>query len=222
VADLHFFRVYQVATSTGWHVPATKVLSINYTTVELSTAFLVVVLLFVIFIIVASIRYIIFYNRNKAILEELFVPDGAIDWMLHAAKSAHSSIDEGLSTPAKNIKDRIHFQTATLGSHPSNTPACRLARVQSGVGLSDLKPPKKSKAGQARVTQGTTVTVKEIRDSSSAPSSSAASDKKGNSVVKFMEPNYDARQSTEAVQGNGTRNSAGPLDHMGEKSGEPL
>ncbi|PMD66702.1 uncharacterized protein K444DRAFT_494702, partial [Hyaloscypha bicolor E] len=119
-----FYQVYQVATSTGWQVAGTKLLSLNHTTVEISTAFVTVVLLLVLFTVAGSIRYIWFYHRNKDTLEALFVPDGTIDWMLHAAKAAHTNLEVG-------VKDRVHFQKAIFGKRPSSTPICRLARVHS-------------------------------------------------------------------------------------------
>ena len=131
------------------------------------------VLLIVIFTIFGSIRYALFYNRHKDTLETLFVPDGTIDWMIHAAKAAADA--------ELGIKDRLHFQRATFSREPSNTPD-RLARVQSGVALSDMKPPK-AKSGRASIKKGAIVTVKEISDDSLAPSSSAGLDGRGSSVT---------------------------------------
>ena len=176
------------------------------------------VLLIVVFTIVGSIRYILFYSRHKDTLEALFVPDGTIDWMLHAAKAAHNSTDAELG-----IKDRLHFQRATFGREQSNTPVHRLARVQSGVGLSDIKPPK-CKDGRAGVKKGAVVTVKEISaDGSLAPSSSAGSDKKGRSVtvVTFSPQQYDARPSAEVRTGDGkSRHSVDPLERTDDKAEE--
>jgi hypothetical protein len=118
-----------------------------------------VVLLLVLFTAAGSIRYIWLYHRNKDTLEALFVPEGTIDWMLHAAKAAHNNIEVG-------VKDRVHFQKATFGKQPSSTPICRLAGVHSGVALPDMKHSRCS-IGRTGVKTGAVVTVRETRDSSS-------------------------------------------------------
>lgn len=169
------------------------------------------VLLIVIFTIFGSIRYTLFYNRHKDTLETLFVPDGTIDWMIHAAKAAADA--------ELGIKDRLHFQRATFSREPSNTPD-RLARVQSGVALSDMKPPK-AKSGRASIKKGAIVTVKEISDDSLAPSSSAGLDGRGSSVtvVTFARPQYDARHSGKARTNDASSpNGVDPLDRTDEKT----
>jgi hypothetical protein len=204
ILTCHFSRVYQVATSTGWQVAGTKLLSLNHITVEISTAFVTVVLLLVLFTVAGSIRYIWFYHRNKDTLEALFVPDGTIDWMLHAAKAAHTNLEVG-------VKDRVHFQKAIFGKRPSSTPICRLARVHSGVTLPDMKQSRCS-VGRTGVKKGAVVTFNEIRDSSSSGPSSANSDEKGSrATVNLVQPQCDFYTSVELLQSDG-RSSHGIVD----------
>jgi hypothetical protein len=129
-----FYQVYQVTTSTVYQVPLSKNLSIQYTTVELSTIFLAILLLLFILTTAGSIRYIVFYFRHKSTLALLYVPDGKLEWMIHAVKNSNDIRPDELQFP-----DRAHFQTATFGRQSSGTQGRQIARVQSRLSMSQTK-----------------------------------------------------------------------------------
>lgn len=136
---LRFYQVYIAVMSTGIVTPAVKVLSLTYETVELSSVFLAFMLLFTLLIVVGTIRYTLFYHRNKKQLEELFVPDAKLDWMVHVSK-----VGENLTEAEIGMPNRDHFQSATFGRETVDMSVGRLGRVQtmslSSVNLKQSSP----------------------------------------------------------------------------------
>jgi len=64
-------------------------------------------------------RYFFFLGRHKSKIEEMYIPDGKIEWMIHAAKSAPIGVEEEMIEGPK-VRDRDHFRAATFGYSPSN------------------------------------------------------------------------------------------------------
>ncbi|KAF2831287.1 hypothetical protein CC86DRAFT_237425, partial [Ophiobolus disseminans] len=85
---LRFYQVYMASTNTQKSNPITRTLSIKVETVELSIIFLVVLIILTLSTAWNSIRYAVFLRRNKTRLEELYLPDGRIEWMIHAVKTS--------------------------------------------------------------------------------------------------------------------------------------
>lgn len=109
---LRLYQVYIATLSTGIVSPMTRVLSITLPTVELSSIFLAFMLLFAILIVVGTIRYTFFYYKHKKRLDELFVPDAKLDWMVHISKATDGLTEEELGLP-----NREHFQSAIFRRH---------------------------------------------------------------------------------------------------------
>jgi hypothetical protein len=135
---LQFYQIYMASVNTLQSNVAPRTLSVKVQTVELSVVFLVILIILTLMTAWSSIRYAIFLKRNKTQLEELYLPDGRIEWMIHAVKTSEAGIDLESSTNWKR-KDSEHFCTAVIGANlrPGETSfdvgiqVPRLARVQS-------------------------------------------------------------------------------------------
>jgi len=144
---LRFYQVYMASINTQKSNVIQRALSVNVQTVELSVIFLVILIILTLLTAWNSIQYAIFLRRNKSQLEELYLPDGRIEWMIHAVKTSEIGIDLERQAESKR-KDSEHFCTAVIGAdiRPGMAPfdagvrVPRLARVQScrGSSMSDM------------------------------------------------------------------------------------
>ena len=109
-----FYQVYMIATNTNHPIKSTRKVSVWVDTVELSVVFLVATILLTLMILWSTGRYLFFLGRHKSKIEQMYVPDGKIEWMIHAAKSSDNGIEEALIEGTK-FKDRDHFRAALFG-----------------------------------------------------------------------------------------------------------
>ncbi|KAH7386374.1 hypothetical protein BKA64DRAFT_711602 [Cadophora sp. MPI-SDFR-AT-0126] len=106
---LRFYQAYMITASTLFALPSQRKLSVLVNTVQLSSAFLAVVILLAVLIAWQATRYRFFLRKYKA---ELGVPDGKVDWMIHWAKVASNDADVN---DRKKAKDRDYLRTAYFG-----------------------------------------------------------------------------------------------------------
>ncbi|KAI4595979.1 hypothetical protein KJ359_006271 [Pestalotiopsis sp. 9143b] len=139
---IRLYQVYMATLSTYYSDPLPGVLSSIVDTVELSIAFLVVVLFLVILTIFVAIRYRLFMRKNKIKIEETCVPDGKIDWIVHAAKiSELGSSSKGPANEQKKHNDREYLQNSTFGQVVSAYPATPQADAKT-TNFARVKPPR--------------------------------------------------------------------------------
>ncbi|KAF7531315.1 hypothetical protein G7054_g8987 [Neopestalotiopsis clavispora] len=115
---VRFYQVYMASMGTYYNVdgPSPGVITVIVNTVELSIAFLVVISLLFIITMWTAIRYGLFCRHHKVDIEELCIPDGKVDWIIHAAKTS----DRGLTSERpqngkKRHNDREYLRNATFG-----------------------------------------------------------------------------------------------------------
>jgi len=145
---LQFYQIYMASVNTLQSQPALRTLSVKVQTVELSVIFLVALVILTLMTAWSSIRYAIFLKSNKSQLEELYLPDGRIEWMIHAVKTSEVGIDLESNAERKR-KDSEHFCTAVIGADlrsgvapfDAGVQIPRLARVQSCRGSSMSERP---------------------------------------------------------------------------------
>ena len=109
-----FYQAYMATTNTNHSFSSRRTVSIWLQTVELSVIFLVIVIILFILTFWNAGRYFIFMWRHKSKIDEMYVPDGKMGWMIHAAKSSAIGLEEQL-IGVKQPKDRDHFRTAAFG-----------------------------------------------------------------------------------------------------------
>ncbi|KAL3418660.1 hypothetical protein PVAG01_10376 [Phlyctema vagabunda] len=93
---LRFYQSYMVSVNTINSVPTLRKVSVWKDTVQLSTVLLAIMVVL-----------------HKASLDIVHIPDGKMDWMIHAAKTAQGDEEELIE--GKKLKDRDHLSTATFG-----------------------------------------------------------------------------------------------------------
>jgi hypothetical protein len=98
-------------------------------TVQLSTILLAVLIILAVLIAVATVRYCWFLRRHKQDLEKTGVPDGRLEWMIHAARLAAQEEEQAIQ---QKIKDRDYLRSSSFGkvTEPLNHPF-KLARVHT-------------------------------------------------------------------------------------------
>jgi hypothetical protein len=98
-------------------------------TVQLSTILLVLVVILVVLILSVTIRYFWFLRRYKQELEKIGIPDGRLEWMVHAARLAAQEEEQ---TREQKVKDREYLRRSSFGkvTERSDRP-CGLARVHT-------------------------------------------------------------------------------------------
>ncbi|KAM0807546.1 hypothetical protein AB5N19_07886 [Seiridium cardinale] len=161
---LRFYQVYMASVNTFQSYPSPRILSVELQTVELSLVFLVAFLTLSGLTAWTSIRYAFFLRRHKETLERIYVPDGKIEWMIHAAKSSDVGIDLEVAAGRDVREDSDHFCNATFGPFqpdvsPSNTQLQipRFARVKTCRGSTcDMLPPGRSFVSAGRSTSSYT------------------------------------------------------------------
>ena len=128
---LRFYQAYMVSVNTVYAFPSPRSLSVWMNTVQLSTVFLVIVLVFTLLTLWLVGRYLIFLKRNNSELEDICVPDGKIEWMVHAAKISTIRAEEAVD--GKRVKDRDHFRKASFGCGNSELANLEAGRRPSGL-----------------------------------------------------------------------------------------
>ncbi|KAI9712104.1 MAG: hypothetical protein M1820_001813 [Bogoriella megaspora] len=125
---LRFYQAYIASITTNTSRPTPKTLSVRLRTVELSSIFLGLILLLFLLTLWGSVRYLVFFIKHKTDLEKTYVPDGKLEWMLHAVKTSTT-----LTEQMANQKDREHFRSALFGCEVSSNipPIATLARIYS-------------------------------------------------------------------------------------------
>lgn len=166
---LRFYQAYMVSVNTIYAFPMLRNVSILMDTVQLSVIFLTIVTVLSCLTLWLTGRYFWFLGRHHSKLDQVFIPDSKMDWMIHAAKvSAHEDmIDE------KGAKDRDHFRTATFGYSETDLE-------KAGAGL---RPP-----GLARVYTGRT-SISGSKPSSTGGSFSGSRSQRGRPPLLFHEEN---------------------------------
>jgi hypothetical protein len=149
-----FYQVYMASINTFHSDPTPQQLSVVLDTVELSAIFLAMLLLLALLSGWSSLQYAWFLRRNKLQLKDLYVPDGKMEWMIHAVKCSENGYD------LERGKDSDHFCTATFGLPSADLSIVdqtvgmpRLARVRSGrssISGSDVEPVRKYSVSPAR------------------------------------------------------------------------
>lgn len=133
---LRFYQAYIVTMNTLNTIdPSLRQVSIWMDTVQLSVAFLAVVVILTALTLWITGRYFWFLKKHNSELEEVYVPDGRTEWMIHAAKASRDE-EEGASQEEK-LKDRDYLRTASFGyieassksSDPGGVRRPSLARV---------------------------------------------------------------------------------------------
>jgi hypothetical protein len=118
---LRFYQAYMVTVGTIFDVsPTPKEISVWMDTVQVSIVFLAIIIISTALILWLSGRYFFFIRRHKSDLGKAFVPDGKIEWMLHAARVAADAVEEEHMNEGEKAKDRDYFQAATFGCSSSD------------------------------------------------------------------------------------------------------
>lgn len=140
---VRFYQIYMATINTFHSDTSLRRLSVTVQTVELSLVFLAALVLLTVLTAWTSIGYAIFLRRHNAKIKELYVPDGKIEWMIHAVKCSEPGSDpEANRQGSPGRKDSDHFSSAIFGPMPLDSDAPvdgtpqvpRLARVQTGHG----------------------------------------------------------------------------------------
>lgn len=150
---LRFYQVYMASVNTINSTPTLREVSVWRDMVQLSVALLVAIIVLAVVTIWLGIRYFIFVRRHGSKLEEACIPDGKIEWMVHAARLSALRSDEEM-TKGKKPKDRDHFCSASFGygnlgmrrnSSSAILETTRFARVHTrGTSISISDPPPSS------------------------------------------------------------------------------
>lgn len=111
-----FYQIYMASMNTFHSNSSHRKLSMNVQTTELSLVFLIAVVLLSLLTAWNSIRYAVFLRHHKTKIAALYAPDGKIEWMIHAVKSAKVGVDLEANNEGKSRKNSEHFCTATFGS----------------------------------------------------------------------------------------------------------
>ncbi|RYN66564.1 hypothetical protein AA0117_g8786 [Alternaria alternata] len=204
---VRFYQVYIASTNTQKSNAIPRTLSVKVQTVELSVIFLVILIILTLSTAWNSIRYAIFLRRNKTQLEELYLPDGRIEWMIHAVKTSEVGIDLERNADWKR-KDSEHFCTAVIGAdiRPGVVPfdasirVPRLARVQScrGSSMSDM-PSRHYSVSPARSNLGSVSEADDVEEKEVAKSVSDVSSHK-----LSPSPSMSKRSQDVGVRSEGT------------------
>ncbi|ETS74960.1 hypothetical protein PFICI_13444 [Pestalotiopsis fici W106-1] len=125
---IRFYQIYMATTNTYYSDPTTTALSSRVQTVELSLPFLVVAVLLAVLTMWAAIRYQLFVRQHKTKIKEISVPDGKVDWIIHAAKISHHN-SGNLSSKEKRHNDLEYLQNAMFGR-----------RIAANSALSQIEP----------------------------------------------------------------------------------
>lgn len=138
--DFWFYNLEEVDTRNGSVATPTPENLLRFyqaymETVQISLVFLAVVIILTTLTLLQTYRYLFFLGRHKQRLEQIYVPDGKIGWMVHAAKTAaHADVEE--ANGRKRASDRHYFRKATFGfddprdgDHDNSMQRPPLARV---------------------------------------------------------------------------------------------
>ncbi|KAI0173734.1 hypothetical protein BJ166DRAFT_605284 [Pestalotiopsis sp. NC0098] len=160
---VRFYQVYMATLSTYYSDPMPGVLSSVVDTVELSIAFLVVVLLLAVLTTCVTIRYSLFMRKHKIKIEEICVPDGKLDWIVHAAKiSEQEPNSKGPTGAHKKHMNREYLQNSVFGQvtpadsalSKTKSKTSSFARVKShGFLIEDLHSDRSRSAHHPTATQ---------------------------------------------------------------------
>lgn len=131
---MRFYQAYMISVNTWLSRPSTRSVSVWKDTVQLHSTLLVVLILLAALELWLAIRYFWFLRRNKLGLKSACVPDGKLEWMIHAAKLA-SQDEEDARNEITKAKDRDFLRRASFGnvSDVSIRPM-ELARVYTNRG----------------------------------------------------------------------------------------
>ena len=120
-----FYQAYMASISIQEPHHTSMKLSTRQSTVELSIVTLALILFVFIMSIWSALRFMYFMLRHKSEIEELYIPDAKLEWMVHAVKNSQHTSDELKGS------NRVRFQNAVLGSNNQNQCPPGAARVYS-------------------------------------------------------------------------------------------
>ncbi|KAJ4350301.1 uncharacterized protein N0V89_008922 [Didymosphaeria variabile] len=150
-----FYQAYVVAANTNHSVPTPRKVSVWVDTVQLSVVFLIFLLLLSLMTFGGAGRHFFFLGRNKTQIARMYVPDGKIEWMIHAAKSSEVRLEDEAIEEIK-FEDRDHFRAGVFGrpgfeNIDDTLPAPKLARVYSSrISISNATPSIRSSRSKVR------------------------------------------------------------------------
>jgi hypothetical protein len=121
-----FYQAYIASVSTQDSQASPMSLSIRLPTVEVSAITLALVLLIFIITIWNLVSLLILKQPYKSEMSEIYIPDGKIEWMIHAAKSWQPTSGE-----KPKSSDQDHIQSAVFGSSKMVQQPSDMARVYS-------------------------------------------------------------------------------------------
>lgn len=112
---LRFHQAYMASVNTNYAFPSLRRVSMWIETVQLSIVFLVVLIVMTVLALWLTGRYFWFLRKHKKELKKMFIPDGKVEWMIHAAKTAAQGTVEELLR-GKEAKDRDYLREAAFGN----------------------------------------------------------------------------------------------------------
>lgn len=202
---VRFYQVYMADMGTYRSDPSPGVITVIVNTVELSIVFLVVITLLFIITMWTAIRYRLFCRHHKVDIEELCIPDGKVDWIIHAAKTS----DQGLTSEhpqneKKRHNDREYLRNATFG----RVSAADSKLLPVGLHFARVKV-----TSRAVVTEVSSDTSSATQIDSSRPGSQGSTDQSTSATIPDDVPL--STQSGDAPPGNigqGVPSSTKPSD----------
>lgn len=114
---LRLWQTYMITMNTIYAFPTSREVGVLMDTVQISIGFLTAFILLTLMTVWSTFRYFIFRRRHKKELEELYIPDSKLEWMVHGAKVVEGEGEEFAIVPLR--KDRDHLQVATFGRRGS-------------------------------------------------------------------------------------------------------
>ncbi|KAH7353147.1 hypothetical protein BKA66DRAFT_598170 [Pyrenochaeta sp. MPI-SDFR-AT-0127] len=144
------YQAYMVSVNTWLSQPSTRKLSVWMTTVQLSTACLVMLLLLVLLELWLTGHYWWFLRRNKQELDNKCIPDGKVDWMIYNARLAEqgTTVAQNSVGAKKPSKDRDFLRRASLGTDQNlESNQKGLARIYTSPGSTIMASPGKHRNG---------------------------------------------------------------------------
>lgn len=216
-----FYQAYMIATNTNQSVPSPKKVSVWVQTVELSVAFLVIVILLSLLTFWGTGRYFFFLGRHKSKIKEMYIPDGKLEWMIHAAKSAPIRVGQEIIEGPK-VKDRDHFQAATFGHSPFGSSDAGLR----APGLARVYANRSSTSGATPSTKSARPKVRPEAPSvapSVVPSAPIdRNEKEGRHELKQKSSSASSDSTVEAIVSHARRSSEIPPLDTGVKFNEKM
>jgi len=112
---LRVWQAYMVSMNTIYAKPTIQSVSVLLDTVQLSTVFLVFIVVLTLLTAWSSVRYFVFLRRNRRKLDSASIPDSKFEWMVHGAKTVLLDEDKEHAI-ILTTKDRDFLRVATFGT----------------------------------------------------------------------------------------------------------